>query len=248
MPTGVATGGARCDGVSSSRLRVADHAAARRLLGVVGLGLTLGISAPGAAQEPGRAEQAQVIVARDGRLTVRARAVPLVKLLRLIAARTGVGVAVTGDLDARVTADLDDVEPGEAIRQLVKNHATVWLARPAARRPDGAGLSDSARARAVRALAAQRTDEAAAALRTALGDSAPSVRVQAAYALRRSQGAAAIPLLANVAADDPDPTVRLAAVRALSALPGAASTRALQRASQDPDASVRQEAARRLGR
>ena len=59
---------------------------------------------------------------------------------------------------------------------------------------------------------------------------------------------AAIPLLANVAADDPDPTVRLAALRALSALPGEASTRALQRASRDPDASVRQEAARRLGR
>jgi hypothetical protein len=226
-----------------------DQAATRCLLGVVGLGLTLGISAPGAAQEPGRVEQTQVIVARDGRLTVRAHGVPLVKLLRLIAARTGVGVAVAGDLDARVTADLDDVEPGEAIRQLVRNHATVWIARPAARRPDG--LSDSAdvrvRARAVAALGTLKTAEAAAALRTALGDSAPSIRIQAAYALLRSQGVAAIPALANVAANDPDPKVRRVAVRALSFLPGAASSRAMERASRDPDASVRQEAARRVG-
>ena len=237
-------------GLSSPRARVfgPDHAATRRLLGVVALGLILGISAPGAAQEPGRA---QVIVASDGRLTVRARAVPLVKLLRLIAARTGVGVAVAGDLDAPVTADLDDVAPGEAIRQLVRDHATVWIARPAARTPDGAGVSDSAdvgvRARAVMALGALKTAGAAAALRMALGDSAPSVRIQAAYALRRSQGVAAVPALANVAANDPDPTVRLVAVRTLSSLPGAASTRALERASRDPDASVRQEAARRLG-
>ena len=222
-----------------------------RLVGVVGLGLTLGISAPGAAQQPGRAEQTQVIVGHDGRLTVRAHRTPLVKLLRLIAARTGVGVAVAGDLDARVTADLDDVEPGEAIRQLVKNHATVWIAQPAARRPAGAGLSDSpdarVRARAVMALGAVKTPEAAAALRTALGDSAPSVRIQAAHALRRSQGAAAVPLLEQVAANDPDPRVRLVALRALSFLPGAASARALRRASRDADASVRQEAMRRLG-
>ena len=166
-----------------------------RLVGVVGLGLTLGISAPGAAQQPGRAEQTQVIVAHDGRLTVRARGTPLVTLLRLIAARTGVGVAVTGDLDARVTADLNDVEPGEAIRQLVKSHATVWIAQPAARRPDGDSPDARGRARAVMALGAVKTPAAAAALRTALGDSAPSVRIQAAYALRRSQGAAAVPLL-----------------------------------------------------
>jgi HEAT repeat protein len=221
-----------------------------RVVGVVGLGLMLGISAPGAAQQPGRAEQAQVIVARDGRLTVRARGIPLVKLLRLIAARTGVGVAVTGDLDVRVTADLDDVEPAEAIRQLVKNHATVWIAKPAARTPAGAGLSDSpdarARARAVMALGGVKTPEAAAALHTALGDSAPYVRIQAAHALRRSQGGAAVPLLEQVAANDPDPKVRLAALRSLSFLPGGASARALQHASRDADASVRQEAIRRL--
>jgi hypothetical protein len=220
---------------------------ARLLVGVVGLSLMLGISAPGAAQQPGRAEQAQVIIARDGRLTVRARGTPLVKLLRLIAARTGVGVAVAGDLDALVTADLDDVDPGEAIRQLVKNHATVWIAQPAARRPDGDSPDARVRARAVMALGAVKTPEAAEALRTALGDSASSVRIQAARALRRSQGAAAVPLLEQVAANDPDPKVRLVALRVLSFLPGAASARALRRASQDGDASVRQEAMRRLG-
>jgi HEAT repeat protein len=129
----------------------------------------------------------------------------------------------------------------------VKNHATVWIAQPAARRPDRDSPDTRARARAVRALGAVKTPEAAAGLRTALGDSAPSVRIQAASALRRSQGVAAAPLLEQVAADDPDPQVRLAALRALSFLPGAASARALQRASRDSDASVRQEAMRRLG-
>lgn len=217
-----------------------------RLVGVVGLGLILGISAPAAAQQPGKAEQAQVIVAH-GRLTVRARGMPLGKLLRLIAARTGVGVAVTGDLDAPVTVDLDDVEPGEAIRQLVKNHATVWIAQPAARRPEPDSLDTRARARAVRALGDVKTPEAAAALRTALGDGAASVRIQATSALRRSQGAAAAPLLEHVVANDPDPKVRLAALRALSVLTGAVSARALEHASRDADASVRQEAMRQLG-
>lgn len=41
-----------------------------RFIGVVAVGLTLGTSAAGAAQESGRA--AQVIVGPDGRLTVRA--------------------------------------------------------------------------------------------------------------------------------------------------------------------------------
>jgi hypothetical protein len=222
-----------------------------RLVGVVGLGVLLGISAPGAAQQPGRVEQAQVIVAGDGRLTVRARGIPLVKLLRLIAARTGVGVAVTGDLDAPVTVDLTDVEPGEAIRQLVKDHAAVWIAKPAARRPSGAGLSDSpdarVRARAVTALGGVKTSEAAEALRAALGDSDASVRIQAAHALRRSQGEAAIPALEQVVANDPDPKVRLGALRALSFLPRAATSGAMQRASRSADASVRQEALRRLG-
>lgn len=192
-----------------------------RFIGVVGVGLTLGISAPGAAQEPARPGHARVIVGHDGRLTVRAHGVRLAELLRVIASRSGVGVAAVGDLDARVTADLDGVEAGEAIRRLAKDHATVWIAQPA-RGSASRLLSDSpdarVRARAVMALGAVKTAQAAAALRTALGDSAPSVRIQAAYALRRSRGTAAIPLLAQVATNDPDPQVRRAVARALSAL------------------------------
>ncbi|HUF94391.1 MAG TPA: HEAT repeat domain-containing protein, partial [Candidatus Limnocylindria bacterium] len=115
------------------------------------------------------------------------------------------------------------VEAGEAIRRLAKDHATVWIAQPA-RRPGGGNrlLSDSpdarVRARAVTALGAVKTAQAAAALRTALGDSAPSVRIQAANALRRSQGVASIPVLAQVATNDPDPQVRRAVARTLSFL------------------------------
>ena len=221
------------------------HTLTVSLLCIVALGMT----APIAAQEPGRPEQSQVIIGRNGLLTVRAHRAPLGRLLRLIAARTGVGVAVAGDLDARVTADLTDVEPGDAIRQLVKSHATVWISQPAANRP-GAGsdsTDDRARARSVRALGAVKTPEAAATLHAALGDSVSSVRIQAVHALARSQGAAAAPTLGHVAANDPDPRVRLVAVRVLSSLPGAAAKSALEIASRDSDASVRAEAARRLG-
>jgi hypothetical protein len=215
------------------------------------------------------AEPAMTVNADNGRLTVRARETPLVDVLQLIASRSGVGLAAAGDLDVRVTVDLDDVEIGEALRRLAEPGATVWIVEPGPTAPAATIVSQTHRSvgefipggaapmaaetsdarateRAATVLGALTTPQPAAAGIVALADPSASVRVHAAYALRQSEGVAAIPILAAVAISDPEPRVRLAAVRALSFLPGEDAARALALASRDPDAAVRREAARGL--
>ena len=240
-----------------------------RILGALLAGLTIGMITA-AAPPIVHAETGPLVVIDEGRLTVHASATPLATLLRLIASRSGVGLAAVGDLDAPVTVDLDGVELGEAIGRVARPHATVWI-MGRAQRGSGDSRAPAAAERNAGAAAAENearsagdapdarlrqramvfgplgTPPSAAALQTVLADPDVSVRVQAAYALRQSEGVTAIPMLAYVAATDPDARVRVAAVRALSFLPGADAARALALASRDPDASVRREAARGLG-
>jgi hypothetical protein len=104
------------------------------------------------------------------------------------------------------------------------------------------------RARAARVLGGMSGPLTDAALVRALGDWAPDVRVQAVYALRRVNGARAIPALGHVLLTDPDVTVRRAAARVLGRLQDPAATSALSVAAQDADALVRGEIARALNR
>ena len=104
------------------------------------------------------------------------------------------------------------------------------------------------RARAASALAALNGPLSQPALATALGDSAPDVRVQVVRALRSVDGARAIPALGRVLLTDPDVTVRRAAARMLGSLQEPAATSALSVASEDADALVRREVTRALNR
>lgn len=102
------------------------------------------------------------------------------------------------------------------------------------------------RAQAAVALGRLGGPRAAAALSTALCDSAPSVRCHAVTALRSVQGEAAAHALRDVLQRDTDPRIRRAATRALGALRVADAQRALEAARSDPDESVRREVARIL--
>jgi hypothetical protein len=104
------------------------------------------------------------------------------------------------------------------------------------------------RARAARALGGLSGPLTGAALVGALGDSDRDVRVQAVHALRRVDGARAIPALGHVLLTDPDVTVRWAAARNLGSLQDSAATSALSVAAQDADALVRREISRALNR
>jgi hypothetical protein len=106
----------------------------------------------------------------------------------------------------------------------------------------------SVRARAATTLGRVGGAEAAAALTAALSDQTPSVRIQAAHALRSAEGPRAIPAIGDVLLSDPDVSVRRAAVRILGTLPDPAATAALSRAAADSDAQIRHDVSRTLQR
>jgi hypothetical protein len=104
------------------------------------------------------------------------------------------------------------------------------------------------RARAAWALSRLEIPASAAALIRALRDPAPDVRLQAAYAVGRVDGASAIPELTRLLLGDPEAKVRRAVVRVLGGLTDDAATTALQGAVADADPSVRLEVTRALER
>ena len=104
------------------------------------------------------------------------------------------------------------------------------------------------RARAASALGGLSSPLTAAALVRALTDQVPYVRVRAVHALRRVEGARAIPALGSVLLADPDGTVRRVAAQMLGSLPEAEATAALSAAAHDADGLVRREISRALNR
>ena len=113
--------------------------------------------------------------------------------------------------------------------------------------PEIAALLVSARDPLLRAHAAMllgiaKGDVAVSALETALSDADGAVRLHAVRALGSSKGIDALPVLMEVAGQDPDPGVRRMAVRWIGAFPGPVARAALTVALKDADASVREEA------
>jgi HEAT repeat protein len=82
----------------------------------------------------------------------------------------------------------------------------------------------------------------------ALSDQAPAVRIQVVRALPLVEGIRAIQALQGRLLRDPDAGVRLAAARALEAVPTPSAMAALSAAASDADPSVRREIAAALQR
>ncbi|MES2889621.1 MAG: HEAT repeat domain-containing protein [Pseudomonadota bacterium] len=108
------------------------------------------------------------------------------------------------------------------------------------------------RAAALRGLRELRVPQAAPAAIASLQHADPTVRREAVGVLGWLKHVAALPLLAQVATDDPDPEVRRAATGTLSAATAASDAPcvvpALCRALADPVWAVREEAATTLGK
>jgi hypothetical protein len=102
------------------------------------------------------------------------------------------------------------------------------------------------RARAVAALAGLKGAEVEALLTRSLEDAEASVRVRAVRGVRLLGNSGAAQSLSQVMGGDPDPRVRAAALSALSSLPSRASLQAIEKASADPNSSIRDTAARAL--
>ena len=140
-----------------------------------------------------------------------------------------------------------EATPGN--REQIHAAATKQVPAPANAPVDRAsqalGQSErSDRIRAVRELARQKNQTAAATLAQILAqDADPLVRAQAASALAKVGGAEAADALANALKDD-DPFVRIQATRGFGKLEGDRAVQALRTAIlDDPDPHVRREAA-----
>jgi vesicle coat complex subunit len=94
------------------------------------------------------------------------------------------------------------------------------------------------RAAAEKSVAEERTEE----LISALNDSRPDVRREAAAALALTEGEHATMALATAASSDDNPAVRTEALYALGAIGGERSLEALLQALTDPDVRIRQAA------
>src|SRR5262245_13526043 len=102
------------------------------------------------------------------------------------------------------------------------------------------------RYQAVAALGRLTGVEVEPLLTDALGDTDVAVRVRAIRGLRGVGTDTAVQALTDVVVGDPEPQVRLAAVSALLSLPSRTMFQGLEQASADPDAVVRDVAARGL--
>jgi len=160
-------------------------------------------------------------------------------------------------------SSLEDKKAGASIAAVaVESPGTGWLrelrtlAEEAVRGSEAAvaDLGDiiaseedaAVRHRAVAALGQLQGPAIEDVLTGALADVDASVRVRAIRGLRGSGTETAVQSLSGVLAGDPDPQVRLAALRALTSLPGATTAQGLAKALSDPDARVRDTAARGL--
>jgi len=102
------------------------------------------------------------------------------------------------------------------------------------------------RQQGVAALGRLKGPDVEPALTAALADDDASVRVRAVRGLRGTGTTTAVQALAGALRDDADPSVRLAALDALMSYPGRTMLRGLAGAAADPDARVRDAAARGL--
>ena len=102
------------------------------------------------------------------------------------------------------------------------------------------------RQQAVAALGRLTDPAAESMLVAALGDEEVDVRLRAVRGLRRFGTDTAVQSIAGLSLTDPDPRVRLAAINALTSLPGGSMLQGLAIASSDPDDAVRAVAIRGL--
>jgi hypothetical protein len=112
----------------------------------------------------------------------------------------------------------------------------------------GVAPDASVRSRAAWALGRAGGRAAESALTMALSDQAADVRIQVLHALQLVEGVRAIQAFQSLLLRDPDARVRLAAARALEALPTPSAMAALSAAASDADPSVRREVAAALQR
>jgi hypothetical protein len=147
--------------------------------------------------------------------------------------------------------------PAEAFQKLPDDLSGVPALVHEARRKSEAAVAELAvisaseadpviRRQAVAALGRLKGPDVEPALTAALADNDTDVRLRAVRGLRGSGTGTSVQSLAAVLAGDVDPLVRLAALDALTSLPGLTMQQGLARAVADPDARVRDAAARGL--
>jgi len=210
------------------------------------------------------------VTIQQGLLTVDVRDAALADLLRTIGELAGFRVTIHGDVTAPVTDAFTDLPLGEGIRRVVGGNGLVLIYAPS----QGGGSAgvptevwvyatgprprdqvtqalahpdSSARLEAVRSLLGRRDEAAGEALAQILTQAPdPTVRAQAATALGTVGGAQADDALV-AALDDQDPSVRIEATRAITALKGDEAADPLASVLLgDQDPKVRLEAARAL--
>ena len=184
-----------------------------------------------------------------GVLTVDARNAPLAEVLQTIGQAAGIDVTLRGDFSAPITASFAGVSLEEGFRRLAPGHSIalsyaaaadastrqiltgVWVMSdpPTPERP-GAGMSTSA--------------ATSATIHFPPGGWLGGIQALADEARRGTE--AAVALLAEVSASEPDGIVRQQAVAALERLRGPKVEFALTAALDDADASVRLRAVRGL--
>jgi HEAT repeat protein len=189
-----------------------------------------------------------------GVLTVDARNAPLAEVLQTIGQAAGIEVTLRGDFSAPITASLTGVSLEEGLRRLASGHSialTYAAAADAATRQIVTGVwvmsEDNAhrgepRSSPVRAEVERPSPEVT--IHFPPGGELSGIQALADEARRGTE--AAVALLAEVSASEPDGIVRAQAVAALERLRGPKVEAALTAALDDADASVRLRAVRGL--
>jgi len=200
---------------------------------------------------PGKA----LIQTAAGRLTAKLRDVPLPAVLDEIAAKNGLRIFVSAQVNRRVTADFRDLALEEGLRRLLRGTNAAYFYN---RQPVGDGKSATLKLVRVDVLPgpAGETDVeivdeagtgATSASQPAEGESSP-MRAAAAKALGKTSDPSVIDPLAEALAGDADPDVRAAAAAALGKTWSEEAVQPLAEAAlQDSSAEVREAATRALG-
>lgn len=218
------------------------------LLWLAALALSLDDRTILAATQTNSASPMHVSV-EQGLLSINARNVPLADLLRVIGERAALTVSIHGGDSPLVTDSFTDLPLDEGIKRLVRGSGLVLTYAPS-QGGAGAGVLKEVRVymtppQAPVPAVANGTKPASPARRA---EQERSVGLRDVRTLARQRDEAAASALAQILAQDSDPTVRAKAVAALGKFGGTEAAMALSMALMDQDSSVRIQAARALGR
>jgi hypothetical protein len=194
-------------------------------------------------------------------LTVRAKDVPLQKILKEIADLTGIKVVYNGPADALVSAHFSDVSLYSGLKRLLRGFSYVLVS---AKNSDSSvepriaqitvfsqnrGNSQHSQdpQRRSRVNPGGLPDPSLESLVTRLKNSNPEIRQQTVDQLGDLMDDRAIAPLSEVLAKDPDASIRASAAEALGDIGEEAARGVLEEALRDPHVLVRRSAVEALG-